>query len=541
MKTSSLNIPLLAAIAIVGLAVGCGDKEPEIDENAIVEPEEPVLPPKPPTPDERPAPNVQPAVDSSFVDVAKKLDTGGSAFAYLSTAQWVQRLSQQVETVGAMVEEITRTSNFASQEQSFKVVKRIVERGGLQEVAGMGYSAFSPESGAHRSKTYLHRKAGASGYLWKIAPPVDDVLYGVDLLPKGTVYATFANLDYAAAWQILSDEIAIVGTPEVQESFSKSQEEMKKAVGMDVSELLGGITDGIGIIVTSNPEDQLTLGDTNTGKAYKIDRPDFALVIGTRDSRIYDSFRTEFGEKEGNKQVIEGKLRMLVMDPLNENNKDWRWTLGFDGEHLMFSTGESILKGIANAKAGEGLNKEDAFGLLAADAPQMGRVFSYSSDRLASLQRDLHLHMTKLEETEMAGFVHGFLEVMHPGGSSYSAMQSSNDGWLWTTMSTEEPARQMLNSSFIKPMKLVATVAIPSFKAGKARAERNTCHKNQEKIDSAKKQWGERVRGNPNAVPSTRSLVRILKVMPSCPSGGTYQPRSISEICTCTHPGHARD
>ena len=545
MKTHWLKhswLSLITTIAVCGMAVGCGDKEPEVDESAAaLEPVEPPPPPKPPIPEERPVPNVKPAAETSFADVAQRLDIGGNVYAYLSTEQWVKQLNGQLDRMEPVAEDIAQTAKIGSTSSTFKMLRRILERSGLQEVTGVGYSAFSLENGLHRSKTLLKRKPDGTGYVWTFAPPVDDPLPGIDLLPVGTVYANFANLDYAAAWKWLSDEVTIMGSAEIQEEFAKSQDEMRKAIGVDVEQFLGSITDGVGVLVTSNPDEQLTLGDTNKGKAYKIDRPDFALIIGTTDSTVYDAVLTEFGEKEGNKQVLEGRLRMLVMDPLNEENEDWRWTLGFDGEHLMFATSESILKGIAKAKAGNGLRNDTNFEKLASSAPPMGRIFSYSSDRFAALKRDLHLHLTKLEEPEMASFFQGILEMMHPGGGSVSVMQANADGWLWTTMSTEEPARQMLTTGIIKPLKLIATIVIPNFKAGRARAQRNSCVKNQEKIDEAKRKWAERIRDNPNAVPSTRSLLRIMKVMPTCPNGGTYEPRSISEICTCTHPGHSRD
>lgn len=534
------GLPIIAVIAICGLAAGCGEKEPEEVEPAQVEPAEPTPPPKPPPPAQRPAPNVKPAVRTSFTDVAKRLDTGGSVYAYLSTEQWVRQLTPQLEMIEPVAEELLKKAKVGSLGQTFEVLRRILDRSGLQDVTGVGFSAFSLENGLHRSKTLLHRKGNSIGYVWSFAPPIEDPLPGVDLFPAGTVYATYADLDYAAAWKVLSDEIAIMGTPELKEQFRESQDSMRKAVGVDVAQFLTSVTDGMGMVVTSNPEEQLTLGNTNKSEAYKIDRPDFALIVGAKDAAIYNSVVNEFANKDDNKQVVDGTLRMMVLQPINEDSPQWRWTVGFDGEHLMFGTGESVIRGVVAAKAGKGLRQDTDFENLANNAPTTGRMITYSSDRFAALKRDLHLHLSKQEEAEMGDFLQGFMEILHPGGSSISVMQANSDGWLWTSLSSKEPARQMLTTGIIKPLKLVATIAIPGFKAGRARAQRNSCVRNQEKIDEAKRKWATKGNLQPTAVPSTRSLLRIMGSMPSCPNGGTYNPQAVAELCTCSHPGHSR-
>jgi preprotein translocase subunit SecF len=73
--------------------------------------------------------------------------------------------------------------------------------------------------------------------------------------------------------------------------------------------------------------------------------------------------------------------------------------------------------------------------------------------------------------------------------------------------------------------------------------ERNACVANLKQIDAAKIQWAleNNKTDDANATPTAQDLLPYFKdgVFPVCPSGGTYIINSISQVPTCSIPGHA--
>lgn len=94
----------------------------------------------------------------------------------------------------------------------------------------------------------------------------------------------------------------------------------------------------------------------------------------------------------------------------------------------------------------------------------------------------------------------------------------------------------------IAMMVLLVPIAIPNFVKARQTAQMNGCINNLRLIDSAKQQWALEKEKDATATPTADDLTPFLgreKLMPTCPAGGTYDIKSMSESPTCTIPDHA--
>jgi len=88
---------------------------------------------------------------------------------------------------------------------------------------------------------------------------------------------------------------------------------------------------------------------------------------------------------------------------------------------------------------------------------------------------------------------------------------------------------------------LLAAIAIPSFKSGIQKSQKQACAINRKNIDGAKAAWALDNRQPPEAVPADADLFgdnTYIDHKPDCPAGGDYSLKAVREKCTCSLPVH---
>ena len=89
---------------------------------------------------------------------------------------------------------------------------------------------------------------------------------------------------------------------------------------------------------------------------------------------------------------------------------------------------------------------------------------------------------------------------------------------------------------------LLAAVAIPNLVKARKQAQTTACINNLKTIEGAKAVWALEMKKNDNDVPTDADLFgadKNIKDKPSCPAGGSYDIKPVSEKPTCTVAGHA--
>ena len=77
-------------------------------------------------------------------------------------------------------------------------------------------------------------------------------------------------------------------------------------------------------------------------------------------------------------------------------------------------------------------------------------------------------------------------------------------------------------------------------KATAPNPQRDACVNNLRQIDAAKQQWALEYNRPANAAPTPQDIAPYLtgNVMPVCPNGGTYTLNVVSNVPSCSIPGH---
>jgi len=89
---------------------------------------------------------------------------------------------------------------------------------------------------------------------------------------------------------------------------------------------------------------------------------------------------------------------------------------------------------------------------------------------------------------------------------------------------------------------LLAAVAIPNLVKARKSAAKAACIANLKTIEGAKAIWALEMKKNDADVPTDADLFgpnNNIKDKPSCPAGGTYDIKPVSEKPTCTVAEHA--
>ena len=89
---------------------------------------------------------------------------------------------------------------------------------------------------------------------------------------------------------------------------------------------------------------------------------------------------------------------------------------------------------------------------------------------------------------------------------------------------------------------LLAAVAIPNLVTARKKAQKQACISNMKTIEGAKAAWALEAKKSDADVPTDADLFgpdKNIRDKPSCPSGGTYDLKAVSEKPTCTVPEHS--
>ena len=88
---------------------------------------------------------------------------------------------------------------------------------------------------------------------------------------------------------------------------------------------------------------------------------------------------------------------------------------------------------------------------------------------------------------------------------------------------------------------LLAAIAIPNLVTARKKAQRQACVSSMKTMAGAKENWALDMKKADSDVPTDADLFgpdKYIDPKPSCPSGGTYDLKSVHEKPTCTIPDH---
>ncbi|MCX6907186.1 MAG: hypothetical protein NTY01_03995 [Verrucomicrobia bacterium] len=385
--------------------------------------------------EKREAPAVVSAERNSFNEVTARLDRGGSLFVYLGTEQWLTGLHERVSVLRDLV---LADANMGERERKnaqkgFDVAARLVQRIGVESISGVGLSRVALEPGFYRTKGFVHHYSDqGAGWLWNWLGRKSHPLGGLDCLPVNTAWATFFDLDLAAAWTAILQELHETGNAEAEAAMQKVSNDTERQGGQKLETILGSLAGEFGMVLTLDFANKITVP---MGRSpMEIPQPGLAIVTKVKDDTLFNAVDRQLkqnpmvtaSEKDGvrMRSFSVPALAMFKIQPVLARTGDW----------LVLASSDELLWQMLDAKAGKkpGLKSTDEFKKLARElAAAQGNQFSYVSKRFGEIVMEIQ-KATSAAKPAGAKSQFALLQKLlnTQPVTSFAVSSNTGDGWF---------------------------------------------------------------------------------------------------------------
>jgi hypothetical protein len=533
MKTKSLPAVLsvlVIALALAWLGFGCG--KPSAGGGAGA------------SPGAKPAGSPVSVERTSFAEVTSQLDPGGNFYLYLGTAQWLEHLSTQVDSLrkaastmpGLTAQQMTQMN------RGFDIAGQIIKDSGVEDVTGVGMSSVEYESGMFRNKMLLHHYAGTGdGFLWKLGGQKPHALDGLNLLPANTAFAAFGDLDFHLLWTVVQDEIKKSGSPKAQAAIAQFPVQFEARTGLKWDAVVNSLGGEVGMVLTLNESNSIPL-PLPTG-LMTIPEPGLMLVLRINDDTIFDRIDQQMKSNPKMVSVEDDDVRMRTVPGPVPFLPALRPSVASSGGYLFISTSDALINDSLAVKSGKlpGLKSEAEFKHLAQDIPEQGNQFTFMSERFSRVLIDVQ-HQVMNAQAGKAGAGSAQMEWIQKlfqsrAASGYTVGVITPEGCLSVGNGSQSLANVALIPAVAVPAMLSA-VALPNFVRARETSQRNACINNLRQLEAAKNEWALENKRHNGDVPTQADLMPYVKRWPICPAGGTYTINPLGQTPECSVPGH---
>lgn len=485
------------------------------------------------------------ATPNSFYPVMKRLDQGGSVYAYLGTEQWLAGVGDKLNGLkDTLLKNIPSEPEERAQiEKGVSAAVSLIRNCGLEEISGVGFSGFALQEDLHRTKFIIHHYPDqGDGFVWSMFGKAPGKLEGLKLLPANTVVASSTQFDLPGLWATVEAEVKAAGYPEADQQLAQAKGMFAMMSGMEFDKFMAALGGEYGVAITMDKTQPVQIpGATPT----TIPRPDILIFAKANYSLIYDRLLTlakaqEMPILENNEDGLKS-ASMPVPLPIGA---EYKATLAYTEGLLLFATSPALVREALAVRSGDkpGLTATPEFQRLARSIPTEANSFNYVSETFGEVYLDFQ--MKSVEQTAATSgvpetaWLREVMETFAKPAAAYGVFQNTSEGWLWTGNSSTPAATRMAAGMVVAPAGLLAAVAIPNFVKARATAQRNSCIANLKQIDGAKQQWAIDNRKPGTDTPTAAELYGLrnyLKREPTCPTGGIYSINEVRRDPTCSH------
>lgn len=483
------------------------------------------------------------ASKTSYSAVTSKLDRGGNVFGYLGTAKFLGELSGKAEELWKSIRELIPENEREEADQVYDFTLRLLQKSGAQEISGVGISTVPIGEDLYRSKLFIHHNKGAgNGYVWSMFGDGAHELTGLDVIPADAVIASYGDMNVAKAWTTLTNELASIDRPEVQQGIAMLPMQVEMMTQMKLGDILSGIGGEFGWALMLNDKVRLPL-PIPSEQGVDMPTPELLLIAKVTNKALFDKI-SEFMSGIPNVMKVEQdgvhQVRVPALIPFVPALQP---VVAFDGEHLFVTSNPMLVNRVIGVKKGEepSLRTNEQFKELAAGLIPRGNTFGFVSDRFAKEISEIQRKaMPKNDDIDPADMK----KVMNLFGKptrSLSVFSNTDEGWLWTTVGNQSLG-DVVTVGLAAGIGVGAAIAIPNFVKTRVTAQKNSCEANRKMLDGAVQMWAIDNKKKADDAPNLAGILKYLndKKMPECPAGGRYKlPGKISGQITCSHSGHS--
>jgi hypothetical protein len=470
-RSVSSRFVLTAVLLVLVTANGCGRKEATS-----------ATQPKP----SQPAAIVS-AEKTSFTEVTSQLDPGGSLYAYLSTSQWLEGLSDRMNGWRDAVLSLPNLgdqgkSNVA---KSFDLITRLIKNSGIESINGVGISGIALEKGFYQTKFVVGRDThSAPGGIWTVFGRAPRPLHELDWLPADTVWAGFSDVDLGAIWNAVVKEVTQAGFPEANAGLEQLNGVVQMATGKKIDELLGSLGGQCGALFTLKEANKINI-PLPDGQTLEVPEPGLVLVLKVKDDTLFNWIDRTLQE---NPQVIrsdESGLRMRIMPIPAPLPVTLRLTIARQGDYFFVASNDELIRNMMAVKAGKlaGLKTTAEFKHLAQGMPLEGNSFGLVLERLSgTVQQIQRSVLSRMPGNQMPTVLMQKIYSFNQPLSSFVVGRSTAQGWLTVGHGTQQPANAILLPLVVAPTAILAGLTLPALAKAKGKAQSINCVNNLKQI-----------------------------------------------------------
>lgn len=542
-----LKLFLLATFIASVLLTGCGGEEQKTKApNKDVQPAAaPESEPEPQTAESEveavkllPDPAATSAEPNSFAEVTAKLDQGGGMFGYLATDSFLGSVNDELNDLQKLfTEQAESDEEKESIDSAFQIVTALIENSGIRQLSGVGFSSVAVEDDLYRTKLVFHHRAGENkGYLWKLLGSEPQYLGGLNLLPSSTAAAGFSQFDIGAVWRAITAEIETSGSPEMKQAIQGAPAMIQAMTQMTIDDLFAALGTEFGFVITLD-ESQMVPLPLPAPEPVQVPAPGALLTMKPGNETLFTRLETLLSKNPMFTQGNNGNRRSFEMATALPFLPDLKPAIVFDGEHLIVGTSPGLINQALDVKSGqgEGFKESDEFKRLARVLPNYGNGFTYVSKRFNDLFNQIQA-IGPAENRKMAEMVSG----LSPSAESLQVSQVTEEGLIWTGVSSVQPASTMLTALTAGSGAIFAGMAIPAMAKAKIKAAEIKCRNDCVRIQEAKVRWLDQTGKPPDTAVTLANLIEseLVDKEIACRESGEFSVGPLGTHANCSKHKH---
>ena len=483
MNINTKPIPVLRSLGLAAIILA-GCKPPSETPTTPTEPKSSFSTASPSAP--------SPTSAEAFNNVMGMLDENGSVLFYMGTERMFRVAAEKFEGVRGIMDSIPKKDLDEEDVQQIKrameYAGKVLKRIGISEIAGMGVSGIAVDSELNRSRFVLHHKPeNGKGHMWSLLGEEPHEMFGLDLMPANTVFASSQDLNFAGLWRLVDSEVQGLGIDDVTKGWNEGKKDFEEAMKMKIDDLMKSLGGKFSLALTLD-ESQMIQVPGPDDKLMDVPRPDLVFAVAVNDNMIFERIKKEIppdnsGIVVTNINGIERIQGPAVFPPV----PSLKPLIAFDGQHLFAASSPEALEKALAVKVGKapGLASTEKFKKLSALAATKGNGFSFADSRLGEIARDIQKRT--LADAQEAKAFNSLMAQLQKPSDMYTSFENTKYGWVWTAVGQQNAASTIMASVAVAPVAILAGIAVPNFVKARGKAERIRCVNNLKQVSLALK------------------------------------------------------
>jgi hypothetical protein len=486
---------------------------------------------------------------TSFDTVAKRLNSGGNLFVYVSTESWMGSLREYIQDFSKLVSSISSNSGSKSDVVVAKdiagALDRIVSESGLQDISGVGISSVEREEGLYHVRSMLHHYSDKKeGAIWSFTSAEPHELDGLKLCPANTVFASSSDLNLEQIWNFINRQLVAVRSREVRQFATQWPTLFRAQTGLDWIQTLRSLGNEFLMVVTLDPDRQMSFPAAEA-QGMKIPDVRLMLALKVKDDLIFNKVDELLSTipivtKEDSEGV---KLRKIAI-PGGMAPEEVKPCIVRRGDYLVIASHDALVEEAFSVQRGEkpGLMGTDEFKKLSRDVPEKGNAFSFMSENFMTTYRKVFQDQLLTQEGESAppAELKNALQKWSDSqmkGSSYGVFLSDPEGFISIANSTQDPSVAVALVP-VATIGMVASIAAPAFIRARQRSQATTTLNYARTVEEAKEELRkQRNLTDSSYIPTVNDLATYLGPgHPFVKSGGRDPLGNAMAIGRLDHP-----